>query len=65
MARPTLIRSRGGEARVMFEIPRKTPVLGDLPIAGRLFRNSARTNDKDELLIFITPRIIREGVRVR
>ena len=49
----------------MFEIPRKTPVLGDLPIVGRLFRNSARTNDKDELLTFIMPRIIREGVGVR
>ena len=36
-----------------------------LPVVGRLFRNSARTNDKDELLIFITPRIIREGVGVR
>ena len=43
----------------------KTPLLGDLPVVGRLFRNSARTNDKDELLIFITPRIIREGVGVR
>ena len=43
----------------------KTPILGDLPVVGRLFRNSARTNDKDELLIFITPRIIREGVGVR
>jgi type IV pilus assembly protein PilQ len=44
----------------------KTPVLGDLPVVGRLFRNSARTNDKDELLIFITPKIIREPVnRVR
>ena len=44
----------------------KTPVLGDLPLLGRLFRNSARTNDKDELLIFITPKIIREsGNRVR
>jgi len=31
-----------------------------------LFRNSARTKDKDELLIFITPKIIREsGDRVR
>ena len=48
----------------MFEILRKTPVLGDLPLVGRLFRNSASTNNKDELLIFITPRIIREGVGV-
>jgi type IV pilus assembly protein PilQ len=44
----------------------KTPVLGDLPVIGRFFRNSARTKDKDELLIFITPKIIREsGDRVR
>ena len=44
----------------------KTPVLGNLPLVGRLFRNSARTKDKDELLIFITPKIIREsGDRVR
>ena len=44
----------------------KTPVLGNLPVVGRLFRNSARTKDKDELLIFITPKIIREsGDRVR
>ena len=44
----------------------KTPVLGNLPVVGRLFRNSSRTKDKDELLIFITPKIIREsGDRVR
>ena len=43
----------------------KTPILGDLPFVGRLFRNSARTKDKDELLIFITPRIIRESKAVR
>jgi len=43
----------------------KTPILGDLPFVGRLFRNSARTKDKDELLIFITPRIIRESKVVR
>ena len=43
----------------------KTPILGDLPFVGRLFRNSARTNDKDELLIFITPRIIRDSKAVR
>ena len=39
----------------------KTPVLGNLPVVGRLFRNSARTKDKDELLIFIKPKIIRES----
>ena len=38
----------------------KTPVLGDLPVIGRLFRRQIRSEDKQELLIFITPRLIRE-----
>jgi type IV pilus assembly protein PilQ len=42
----------------------KVPVLGDLPILGNLFKLSQKTNDKDELLIFITPKIVREGVNV-
>ena len=37
----------------------KVPFLGDLPgAAGALFRNSQVMNDKTELLIFVTPRII-------
>jgi type IV pilus assembly protein PilQ len=42
----------------------KVPVLGDIPILGNLFKLSQKTNDKDELLIFITPKIVREGVNV-
>jgi type IV pilus assembly protein PilQ len=42
----------------------KVPVLGDLPILGNLFKLTQKTNDKDELLIFITPKIVREGVNV-
>ena len=37
----------------------KTPVLGDLPLVGGLFRHQTRTEDKQELLIFITPKLIR------
>ncbi|MFK8028033.1 MAG: type IV pilus secretin PilQ [Gammaproteobacteria bacterium] len=38
----------------------KVPFFGDLPIAGRLFRNDTSTSNKSELLIFITPKIIDE-----
>jgi type IV pilus assembly protein PilQ len=40
----------------------KVPYLGDIPILGNLFKTSTRTNNKDELLIFVTPKILREGV---
>ena len=36
----------------------KTPVLGDMPLVGRLFRRTLTRDDKQELLIFITPRIV-------
>jgi len=38
----------------------KTPVLGDLPYLGRLFKRTNNENRRTELLIFITPRIIAE-----
>jgi len=40
----------------------KTPFLGDLPYAGRLFRRTEQKDNKTELLIFITPRIIQESL---
>lgn len=40
----------------------KTPFLGDLPYAGRLFRRTEEKDNKTELLIFITPRIIQESL---
>ena len=36
----------------------KTPLLGDIPWLGRLFKRTGRTSRRTELLIFITPRII-------
>jgi len=42
----------------------KVPFFGDLPIAGRLFRNDTSTNNKSELLIFITPKIIDEQLNL-
>ncbi|WP_206606494.1 type IV pilus secretin PilQ [Steroidobacter cummioxidans] len=40
---------------------RKVPYLGDIPVVGRLFKQTTTTDNKDELLIFVTPRILREG----
>ncbi|WP_294068093.1 type IV pilus secretin family protein [Silanimonas sp.] len=37
----------------------KVPFLGDLPGLGNLFRNRGRSNEKAELLIFVTPRILQ------
>lgn len=40
---------------------RKVPLLGDLPIIGRLFRSDLVRDDKNELLIFVTPKIIGDA----
>jgi type IV pilus assembly protein PilQ len=39
----------------------KVPVLGDVPYFGWLFRNKNNFNEKKELLIFVTPRIVTEN----
>ncbi len=36
----------------------KVPGLGDIPIFGNLFKNSNKSNDQTELMVFITPRIV-------
>ena len=46
------------------ETETKVPWLGDIPGLGILFKNKSKTNNKDELLIFITPRILREGANL-
>jgi type IV pilus assembly protein PilQ len=39
----------------------KVPFLADIPVLGNLFKSTTDINDKTELLIFITPKILREG----
>lgn len=36
----------------------KVPILGDLPVVGNVFKHTRRNNDKRELLIFVTPKIL-------
>jgi type IV pilus assembly protein PilQ len=43
----------------------KVPLLGDVPVLGYLFRTNSRTNDKTELLVFITPKIVAERLSTR
>ena len=38
----------------------KVPLFGDLPYVGFLFRNKAERNNRDELLIFVTPKILKD-----
>lgn len=43
----------------------KVPLFGDIPIFGNLFKTTGVTNDKTELLIFLTPKIVNEKMSVR
>ncbi len=42
----------------------KVPLLGDLPLLGYLFRTNSTTNNKRELLLFVTPKILSDGLNV-
>lgn len=46
------------------ENEKKIPYLGDIPVLGHLFKSTGKVNNKDELLIFVTPKILREGASV-
>jgi type IV pilus assembly protein PilQ len=43
----------------------KVPLLGDVPVFGVLFKNEVNRNDRRELLIFVTPKILRDNLSVR
>ena len=43
------------------DVTTKVPLLGDLPFVGNLFRSTQKVNNKSELLIFVTPKILEEG----
>jgi type IV pilus assembly protein PilQ len=47
------------------ETTTRIPFFGDLPYVGFLFKNNAKIDDKTELLIFITPKIVNEALSVR
>jgi type IV pilus assembly protein PilQ len=43
---------------------RKVPGLGNIPGLGYLFRDRSTENNNAELLIFVTPKILRDGARI-
>jgi general secretion pathway protein D len=38
----------------------KIPILGDIPLLGHLFRNTTRNRGRTELVVFLTPHVVRE-----
>ncbi len=42
----------------------KVPLIGDVPIIGNLFRTTSRDNSKQELLIFVTPKLLTENLQL-
>jgi type IV pilus assembly protein PilQ len=61
-----LVRMRDGQTLVLSGIIQdqdtvatsKIPILGDLPIIGSLFRRTTRTNQRNEVIVLVTPNII-------
>lgn len=43
----------------------KVPFFGDLPVMGNLFKRKTKQNDKTELLIFITPKLMDDNLGLR
>jgi len=43
----------------------KVPFLGDIPVLGYLFRRTNKLDNKTELLIFVTPKIIKDTLTIR
>jgi type IV pilus assembly protein PilQ len=69
----TQIRVNNGETAVLGGIYEQTlrndkeqvPWFGDLPALGWLFKTTSKQDDKTELLVFLTPRVIKDGVALR
>ena len=47
------------------ENTQRIPFFGDLPYIGWLFKNREWIDDKSELLVFITPKIVADGLAIR
>jgi len=64
----TQVRVKNGETAILGGIfeqvtrddTSKVPLLGDLPVVGHLFKTNSRSDKKNEMLIFITPKLLDE-----
>ena len=69
----TQVRVNNGETLVLGGIfdqnelndVQKVPFLGDIPVLGNLFKTTFKQNNKTELIIFITPRILDDRLSLR
>lgn len=69
----TTVSVRDGETIILGGIIRnnvtstvkKIPLLGDIPLLGNLFRSTQKGNVKTELLVFLTPRIVKDPEEAR
>jgi len=50
--------------QTLSDVTTKVPLLGDIPFLGVLFRNTNHTNDKSELLVFVTPKILNDSLNI-
>ncbi|AFZ20339.1 AMIN domain-containing protein [Allocoleopsis franciscana] len=63
------IRLRDGQTLILSGIiqesdrteVRKVPILGDIPILGALFRSTSRVNQRQEVIVLLTPQIIDDA----
>ena len=46
------------------DVQDRVPILSEIPLLGVLFRGSERTRDKRELLLFVTPKILKESLKI-
>ena len=66
------IRIKDGETLVLTGVIQETdvdtfykiPLLGDLPLLGSLFKSKSKTNDKRELIILVTPKVLDDDTSV-
>ena len=49
----------------MSDSTQKVPLLGDIPVVGWMFKNNVKSDTRSELLIFITPKIMKDEVSLR
>lgn len=43
----------------------KVPLLGDIPVLGNLFKSTAKINNRTELLVFLTPRVLSDQLSLK
>jgi type IV pilus assembly protein PilQ len=55
----------GVYSQVLTDGENKVPLLGDIPVLGYLFKSTAKIDNKNELLIFISPKIMKDTLTLR